>query len=221
MQQIAIFDLDRTITRSGTFTPCLLGWAVRHAPHRLLLAPIAGLLMLGHVAGLMSRDRLKVLMLRMLLGPVPKRRLANWSQQFAKGVLKTGCRPKTIAEIRRHQAAGTVVAIATASFDWCAAAIASELGVPHVIATRSRWDADDRLVFAIDGHNCYAGHKLQMIKTAFEKMFGLPRTGAHVTFYSDHHSDLPCFEWADVPIIVNPSLKLQSIAASRGFGHLA
>ena len=37
MSDLAIYDMDRTVTRRATYTPFLLHCAVRRAPWRLLL----------------------------------------------------------------------------------------------------------------------------------------------------------------------------------------
>ena len=40
MTDLAIYDMDRTVTRRATYTPFLLHCAVRRAPWRLLLLPV-------------------------------------------------------------------------------------------------------------------------------------------------------------------------------------
>ena len=45
--KLAIYDMDRTVTIRGTYTPFLLFVAARMAPWRLLLAPFALLAMAG------------------------------------------------------------------------------------------------------------------------------------------------------------------------------
>jgi len=39
MSDLAVYDMDRTVTRSATYTPFLLHCALRRAPWRLLLLP--------------------------------------------------------------------------------------------------------------------------------------------------------------------------------------
>ena len=39
MTDLAIYDMDRTVTRHATYTPFLLHCAMRRAPWRLLLLP--------------------------------------------------------------------------------------------------------------------------------------------------------------------------------------
>ena len=56
---VAIFDLDRTVTRFSTYTPFLLFAAFHRAPWRLMLFPIWILAMAGYVLGIYKRKYLK------------------------------------------------------------------------------------------------------------------------------------------------------------------
>ena len=58
MTDLAIYDMDRTVTRRATYTPFLLHCAARRAPWRLLLIPLVMLSMLGYIAKLIDRGRL-------------------------------------------------------------------------------------------------------------------------------------------------------------------
>lgn len=218
--RVALFDLDRTITRSGTYTPFLLGWAARHQPWRLLTAPLVALAMLGYTAKLLDRTALKLLMLKLFVGKVRRDRLQEAADAFAARVIARASNGETLAEIKRLQGEGVLIAIATASFDWCAAAFARQLGLTGAIATRACWEGD-RMLPAIHGANCYGEEKLRMIEAGFAGLFGLPRAQARVTFYTDHHSDLPSLLWADDRVMVRPTLKLRRIAPRYGFRLLA
>ena len=55
MSDLAIYDMDRTVTRHATYTPFLLHCALRRAPWRLLLLPFVALSMLAYVARLIDR----------------------------------------------------------------------------------------------------------------------------------------------------------------------
>ena len=56
MSDLAIYDMDRTITRRATYTPFLLHAALRLAPWRLLLVPAVVVMMLAYLAGLIDRS---------------------------------------------------------------------------------------------------------------------------------------------------------------------
>ena len=68
MNDLAIYDMDRTVTRRPTYTPFLLHCAVKRAPWRLLLLPFVILSMLAYAAKLIDRGRLKEINHRLLLG---------------------------------------------------------------------------------------------------------------------------------------------------------
>ncbi|MBU6253441.1 MAG: HAD-IB family hydrolase, partial [Alphaproteobacteria bacterium] len=67
---VAIFDLDRTLTKYATYTPFLIFAAFHRAPWRLLLLPLWLVAMLGYVAGIFSRKTLKEIGFYLLIGRV-------------------------------------------------------------------------------------------------------------------------------------------------------
>jgi hypothetical protein len=68
VSDLAIYDMDRTVTRRATYTPFLLHCAIRRAPWRLLFLPLVLLSMLAYAARLIDRARLKEINHRLLLG---------------------------------------------------------------------------------------------------------------------------------------------------------
>jgi HAD superfamily hydrolase (TIGR01490 family) len=215
MTDLAIYDMDRTVTRRATYTPFLLHCAVRRAPWRLLLLPIAILSMLAYAVKLIDRGTLKEINHRLLLGhnrhPSELKPLVD---SFAEAVLAGNIRPGARAAIARDKAEGRRIVMATASYRFYAREIAERLGFDECIGTNSILGLDSQVHAKIDGENCYGPAKLRMIEDWLGKA-GLTR--AHVRFYSDHASDAPVFEWADEPVAVNPHAKLRRLAAERGW----
>jgi hypothetical protein len=68
MSDLAIYDLDRTITRRATYTPFLLHCALRRQQWRLLLLPIVLLAMLAYLIGVFERGNLKEICQALLIG---------------------------------------------------------------------------------------------------------------------------------------------------------
>jgi phosphoserine phosphatase len=68
----------------------------------------------------------------------------------------------------------------------------------------------------IAGENCYGAAKLRMIE-AWLAAQGIARADAVVRFYSDHVSDAPSLQWADVGIATNPHRRLRTLAHARGW----
>ena len=215
MTDLAIYDMDRTVTRRATYTPFLLHCAVRRAPWRLLLLPLVIASMLAYVLKLIDRGRLKEINHRLLLGhqrhPAELKPLVD---SFAEAVLANNVRPGARVAIARDKAEGRRVVMATASYRFYAREIAERLGFDSCIGTNSILGLDERVHAKIDGENCYGPAKLRMIEEWLGEA-GLTR--AHVRFYSDHASDAPVFEWADEPVAVNPHDRLKRLAATRGW----
>ena len=215
MTDLAIYDMDRTVTRRATWTPFLLHCAVRRAPWRLALLPFVLLSMLAYVVKLIDRGRLKEINHRLLLGgETHPEVLAPLVESFADKVAAANVRPGARAAIARDKSEGRRVVMATASYRFYASAIADRLGFDDCIGTNSILGLDARVHAKIDGENCYGPAKLRMIERWLEAE-GVTR--AHVRFYSDHASDAPVFEWADEPVAVNPHDRLLALAASRGW----
>jgi HAD superfamily hydrolase (TIGR01490 family) len=215
MTDLAIYDMDRTVTRRATYTPFLLHCAVRRAPWRLLLLPLVILSMVAYVAKLVDRAQLKEINHRLLLGherhPAELKPLVD---SYADAVLANNVRPGARAAIARDKAEGRRVVMATASYRFYAREIAERLGFDDCIGTNSILGLDERVHARIDGENCYGPAKLRMIE---EWLGAAGLTRAHVRFYSDHASDAPVFEWADEPVAVNPHDRLAMLAAARGW----
>ena len=68
MSDLAIYDLDRTITRRPTYTLFLIHCALRRQRWRLLFVPAVVIAMLAYAAGLFDRGRLKEICQSLLIG---------------------------------------------------------------------------------------------------------------------------------------------------------
>ncbi|MGZ2412008.1 HAD superfamily hydrolase (TIGR01490 family) [Sphingomonas sp. F9_3S_D5_B_2] len=218
MSDLAVYDMDRTVTRRPTYTPFLLHCALRRAPWRLLFLPFVASSMIAYVAGLIDRARLKEINHRLLLGRhIHPRDLTPLVDSFAQRQLETNIRPGAHRAIARDKAEGRRLVLATASYRLYADAIAGRLGFDDVIGTGSIIGLDERVQAKIAGENCYGPAKMRMIDDWINAS-GLKSAHGHVRFYSDHVSDQPAFEWADEPIAVNPHGKLRRLAEQRGWG---
>ena len=214
-QALAIYDMDRTVTRHATYTPFLLYCAARRAPWRLALLPFVAGAMVAYLAKAIDRGRLKEISHRLLLG---HRRhpdeLKPLVEGFARRTLAGNVRPGALTAIARDKAEGRRVVMATASYRLYAVGIADVLGFDDCIGTNAIVGLDSRVHARIDGDNCYGPAKLTMIE-AWLAAQGIAR--GHVRFYSDHASDAPVFDWSDEPVAVNPHGPLRRLAAMHGW----
>jgi HAD superfamily hydrolase (TIGR01490 family) len=217
MSDLAIYDMDRTVTRRATYTPFLMHCALRRAPWRLVFLPFVLLSMLAYAARLISRATLKEVNQALLLGhAVHPRDLKPLVDAFAERTVSANIRPGALEAISRDRAQGRRLVMATASYRLYASAIADRLGFDDVIGTGSIIGLDERVRARIDGENCYGEAKMRMIADWVERS-GLKGAHGHVRFYSDHASDQPAFEWADEPVAVNPHGRLERLAKVRGW----
>jgi HAD superfamily hydrolase (TIGR01490 family) len=217
VSDLAVYDMDRTVTKRATYTPFLLHCAAKRAPWRLLLLPVVVLSMLAYVLRLIDRARLKEINHRLLLGgKIHPRDLQPLVESFADKQVATNIRPGARRAIARDKAEGRRLVLATASYRLYSDAIARRLGFDDVIGTGSVTGLDAHVHAKIAGENCYGPAKLRMIADWVESS-GLKGAHGHVRFYSDHVSDQPAFEWADEPVAVNPHGRLRRLAEQRGW----
>ena len=215
--QLAIYDMDRTITRKATYTPFLIHSAWHLAPWRLALLPLVGVSMLAYVLKLIGRGRLKEINYTLLIGRrVAPEKLEPVIRSFAERQIATNILPGARRSIEADRAAGRRLVMATASYRIYAAAIAERLGFKDVIATETRLDAKGRIVARIDGANCYGDSKLAMIRAWLERE-GLEREAVHIRFYSDHISDSVVHRWSDEPVATNAHDRLIRLAVAEGW----
>lgn len=216
MHHLAVYDMDKTITYAPTWTSFLLRTALAKAPWRLALLPIAGLATLSYAAGLIGRGRLKEITQALLLGArLPERDATQAAARFADRIVGSGVYAGALAQIAADRAAGYTLVMATASYAFYAEAIAARLGFDAVIGTGVARDGD-AILARIAGENCYGPAKLAMIE-AWLAGQQIARADAVVRFYSDHVSDAPALEWADIGVAVNAHGPLRMLAQTRGW----
>jgi HAD superfamily hydrolase (TIGR01490 family) len=214
---LAIYDMDRTVTRTGTYTPFLLHAAKALNPARLLFAPLVPFVMAAYAAKLIDRRKLKEINQRLLIGGrIPRARLMPVTEDFADFVIKANIHPGALRQIAEDRAAGRRLVLATASYRFYVEPIAARLKFDDVIATGSVAGLDDIIHARIDGENNYGPAKLRLIEAWLEQQ-GIDRAKTPIRFYSDHVSDAPVLEWADEPFAVNPSRALKTMAGQRGW----
>lgn len=217
MNELAVYDMDRTVTKSPTYTPFLLHCAVTRAPWRLIMLPLVTLSLLAFVLRLIDRGKLKEINHHLLIGHrIHVAALRPLVESFADAQVATNIRPGALKAITRDKEQGRRLVLATASYRLYADAIAERLGFDDVIGTGSVIGLDERVHARIGGENAYGEAKMRMIADWIEKS-GLKGVHGHVRFYSDHVSDRPAFEWSDEPVAVNPHGKLRRLAQERGW----
>lgn len=217
MQKISLYDMDRTITVRGTYTPFLFHVLFARAPWRLVFLPLLPFGFIAYGLKLISRGQLKTFNQRMLLGNAPKlSALRPHIESFADKVLRSNRHQKAIDQVEADRADGRTLVLVTASYELYAEAIARRLGFDYLIGTLLMVDGEGRVRPQIIGENCYDDAKIGRIEDLFAQQ-GWQRGEAHVRAYSDHVSDQAMLEFADEPIATTPTLPLRLLAEQRGW----
>lgn len=214
--RVAIYDLDRTVLRTPTFTLFLLWAAWREAPWRLLLLPALAALMIGYALGLYGRDRFKPAAIRLMLGKnIAPARAEALAAAFAAWRVPRDVPPGAAACIARDRAEGYRLLMATAAPEFYAGAIAEALGFDAIVASRHRRDDAGHWLPLLDGANCYGAEKARRVGEWLAT--NAPDGTAHIRAYSDHLSDAPTFALAGEAWLIGRGDKYVRLAAKHGW----
>lgn len=215
--RIAIYDMDKTVTRRATYNGFLLHMAWNKAPWRLFLSPLLGVGLALYAAKIWDRGRLKQFSQKLLIGErVTHARFQQYVERHADLVVGRNVYPQLRARVAEEKAEGYRHVMATASYRLYVEAIAKRLGFDDVIATDLASNSSGHVLARIDGHNCYDAAKLDKVKGWMAKQ-GLARWQCHIRAYSDHVSDAPLLAFADEAFATNPHKPLAEMAAANGW----
>ena len=169
------------------------------------------------------------------LAQVPRTLLAQWGRDFEVAMAPQIPAPMR-ALVQRHQQAGDLCAIVTATSRFIAEPLARLLGVVHLVATEPAAQppshdgaADGALTGEITGLPCYGPHKPARVAAWLAGL--APRAAAPVAtpaaagllsfkrswFYSDSASDLPLLCAVTDPVAVAPDARLRAHAQAAGW----
>ncbi len=214
---LAIYDMDKTVTRRATYNGFLLHMALNKSPWRLFLSPLLPVGLLLYALKVWDRTRLKQFSQKLLIGGrVSKKRFAKYLESHADLVVGRNVYPQLVARVAEEKAAGYRHVMATASYRLYVDAIAKRLGFDDVIATDLSTDSSGHVLARIDGHNCYDAAKLELVK-GWMAEHDLKREDCHIRAYSDHVSDAPLLAYADEAYATNPHEPLAELARANGW----
>lgn len=209
---VAIFDLDYTLTKRGTWGRFV--WTtVKFKPHLwlpLLISTIG--FQISYKRGKIARGAVKKNMMRWSIQNLPRERLEKIAQDFAENEVANGLRPGGIAALDYHRNEGHHLIIASAAVDIIVRPISQNLGIEDFVSTELAWDENGRLKEDFASPNCYGEAKLNRVKKLFEDREEPPE---RIYFYSDSRADLPVLDFADIPIVVDPNDKTRLMAEER------
>ncbi len=214
---LAIYDMDKTVTRRATYNGFLLHMALNKSPWRLFLSPLLPLGLLLYALNIWDRARLKQFSQMLLIGHrVSRDKFARYLESHADLVVGKNVYPQLLARVAEEKAAGYRHVMATASYRLYVEAIAHRLGFDDVIATNLATDSSGHVLARIDGHNCYDAAKLELVK-GWMAAHDMKRENCHIRAYSDHVSDAPLLAFADEAYATNPHQPLAEMARANGW----
>jgi HAD superfamily hydrolase (TIGR01490 family) len=217
---IAIYDMDKTVTRHATYSGYLQHIVRGHARWRALMLPILPVGLALYAAKIWSRGRLKEFSQSLFIGQSADwRKLSPLSDTFADTVWLDDIYPEARERIVAEKHEGYLHVLATASYEIYASAIGSRIGFRHIIGTELEMGDGSRMIAKIRGENCYGEAKMDRIRAWLADQ-GLSREDCYIRAYSDHISDTPLLEFADEAFATNPHPPLAKLAKARGWAIL-
>ena len=142
---------------------------------------------------------------------------ADAHARYMREVIAPMITPQARALVKRHQDAGDLVAIVTATNEFVTGPIAQAFGVPDLLAVDLERDAGGAVTGAIRGVPTYQQGKVTRVGQWLAARGAGWDDFARISVYSDSINDLPLMERATDPVATNPSPALATVAAERGW----
>jgi phosphatidylglycerophosphatase C len=207
--QLAVFDLDGTITRRDTLLPYVMGFPMSTSRKLLGVLAFVGSLFL-FVIGRRDHGQLKSAFIRSILGGQTRSRIEDWTARFVPALLQQGVFADALSRIAQHKREGARLVLMSASTELYVPAIGAALGFDEVICTGVRWNGD-----RLDGHlttpNRRGPEKTRCFEALRKRYPGLTTAA-----YGNAGSDLDHLRLADQPLLVNPPASARRQAAKLG-----
>lgn len=151
------------------------------------------------------------------LARFPRKQLDAWHEQFMQQVIRPAMLPAAYHLIKRHQDAGDLTVIITATNRFVTAPIAREFGIEHLIAAEPEITAEGEITGKTLGTPPYGEGKVVNIKRWLANMGKSLQNFERSTFYSDSQNDIPLLSQVTHPVATNPNAKLTAHAKALGW----
>jgi phosphatidylglycerophosphatase C len=204
--QLAVFDLDGTITRRDTLLPYVMGFPTSTARKALGMLALIGTLFL-FVVGRRDHGDVKAAFIHLTLSGQPRSQVEAWTSQFVPALLQHGLFADALRAIERHKQEGARLVLMSASTDLYVPAIGAALGFDEVICTGVRWNGD-----YLDGRLSTPNRRGTEKARCFEAL-RTAHPGLTTAAYGNTASDLDHLRLADQPLLVNGSTGARRQAA--------
>jgi phosphatidylglycerophosphatase C len=207
--QLAVFDLDGTITRHDTLLPYVTGYLNRERwrwPGMLRVLPSVARYALGKA----DRGQLKSSLIKATLSGSTRSQITDWTEKFVRALLEDGLFADARAKISAHRAAGDRLVLLSASTDLYVPTVGRSLGFHEVICTGVRWEGD-RLQGDLTTPNRRGAEKTRCLKELQQRYPQLTSVA-----YGNAKSDLDHLQLAQQGFLVNGSPSARQMAGRLG-----
>jgi HAD superfamily hydrolase (TIGR01490 family) len=211
--QLAVFDLDGTITRRDTLAQYVFGYLRRH-PWRFIGLPLVLPALIGFALKRRDHGQLKAAFIRSTLRGCSREQLEAWNAQFVPALLARGVFADAIARIAAHREAGDRLVLMSASVDFYVPAIGQALGFAQTLCTGVLWKGNF-LDGALTTPNRRGVEKVHCFEALRQAHPGL-KTAA----YGNAGSDLPHLRLADHGVLVNGDPAARREASAAGVSNV-
>ena len=142
--------------------------------------------------------------------------LEQWLAEFMEKRIRPMIGARAVELVRKHLGAGDLCAVVTATNSFVTAPIASEFGIPHLIATEPE-RSGRAFTGRVSGTPCFREGKIVRVRSWLDSLGQPLESFAQSTFYSDSLNDLPLLCLVKNPVAVDPDDSLAAEAARRGW----
>lgn len=161
--------------------------------------------------------------LRFALAPLAAHQRAQldaWHAQFMAEVIRPAIKPAALALVAKHQAAGDLCCIVTATNSFVTRPIAHAFGIDALIGTDPATvdgAPDSRFSGAVAGTPSFREGKIVRTEAWLAALGRTIGDFERSWFYSDSANDIPLLERVTDPVATNPDDRLRAHAQQRGW----
>jgi len=207
--QLAVFDLDGTITHRDTLLPYVMGFPMG-TPRKFLGVLVFCWTLMLFVLRLRNHGDVKSAFIRSTLRGQTRSQVQAWTTEFVASVLKHGVFADALTRIAQHRTEGARLVLMSASTDLYVPAFGAALGFDEVICTGVQWNGD-----RLDGHLTTPNRRGTEKTRCFETL-RQAHPGLTTAAYGNAGSDLDHMRLADAPLLVNASPSAERQATRLG-----
>lgn len=161
--------------------------------------------------------------LRFALKPLSEHsraQLKEWHDAFMKEVINGQLRQEALDLVKRHQDAGDLCCVITATNSFVTRPIVESFGIDHLIATEPATVGNEPLANytgEVSGTPNFREGKIQNLHDWLASQKLSLDTLPYSYFYSDSMNDLPLLEKVSHPVATNPDDRLRNEAKQRNW----